>query len=82
LLGPGPSSYKKDYLPGRGLTKVGKHCSREHAASVRYDPELSAPGSFKYAGVANLNEIHLGSTDMKFTEGRTDEKRLACEELI
>jgi hypothetical protein len=27
LLGPGPSSYKKDYLPGRGLTKVGKHCS-------------------------------------------------------
>jgi hypothetical protein len=26
LLGPGPSSYKKNYLPGRGLTKVGKHC--------------------------------------------------------
>jgi hypothetical protein len=25
LLGPGPSSYKKNYLPGRGLTKVGKH---------------------------------------------------------
>jgi hypothetical protein len=25
LLGPGPSSYKKNYLPGRGHTKVGKH---------------------------------------------------------
>jgi hypothetical protein len=25
LLGPGSSSYKKNYLPGRGLTKVGKH---------------------------------------------------------
>jgi hypothetical protein len=25
LMGPGPSSYKKNYLPGRGLTKVGKH---------------------------------------------------------
>jgi hypothetical protein len=25
LLGPGPSSYKQNYLPGRGLTKVGKH---------------------------------------------------------
>jgi hypothetical protein len=28
LLGPGPSSYKKNYLPGRGLTKVGKLCSK------------------------------------------------------
>jgi hypothetical protein len=28
LLGPGPSSYKKNYLPGRGLTKVGIHCPR------------------------------------------------------
>jgi hypothetical protein len=29
LLGPGPSSYKKKYLPGRGLTKVGKHWSKQ-----------------------------------------------------
>jgi hypothetical protein len=25
LLGPGPLSYKKNNLPGRGLTKVEKH---------------------------------------------------------
>jgi hypothetical protein len=29
LLGPGPLSYKKNYLPGRGLTKVGKHWSKQ-----------------------------------------------------
>jgi hypothetical protein len=34
LLGPGPSSYKKNYLPGRGLTKVGKHSNIPSAVSV------------------------------------------------
>jgi len=29
LLGPGPRLMKKN-LPGRGLTKVQKHCSREN----------------------------------------------------
>jgi len=27
FVGTGPSSYKKKNLPGRGLTKVEKHCS-------------------------------------------------------
>jgi len=29
LLGPGPRLTKKN-LPGRGLAKVVKHCSRQH----------------------------------------------------
>ena len=32
-VGTGPSSYKKK-LPGRGLTKFEKHCSRWNAARV------------------------------------------------
>ena len=28
FVGTGPSSYEKKNLPGRGLTKVEKHCSR------------------------------------------------------
>jgi len=28
LLGPGPRLIKKKNLPGRGLTKVEKHCSK------------------------------------------------------
>jgi hypothetical protein len=28
FVGPGPSSYEKKNLPGRGLTKFEKHCSR------------------------------------------------------
>jgi hypothetical protein len=32
LLDPGPSSYKKNYLPGRGLTKVGKHWPNRHTS--------------------------------------------------
>jgi hypothetical protein len=32
LLGPGPRLIKKN-LPGRGLTKVEKHCSRLQQAS-------------------------------------------------
>jgi hypothetical protein len=28
FVGTGPSSYKKKNLPGRGLTKVEKHCSK------------------------------------------------------
>ena len=35
LLGPGPSSYEKKNLPGRGLTKVEKHCSK----GLRWFPE-------------------------------------------
>jgi len=27
FVGTGPSSYEKKTLPGRGLTKVEKHCS-------------------------------------------------------
>jgi len=27
FVGTGPSSYKKKNLPGRGLTKVEKHCT-------------------------------------------------------
>jgi len=39
LLGPGPRLMKKN-LPGRGLTEVGKHCSKlidvsqDHAVSI------------------------------------------------
>jgi len=28
FVGTGPSSYKKKNLPGRGLTKVEKHCDK------------------------------------------------------
>jgi len=28
FVGAGPSSYKKKNLPGRGLTKVEKHCCK------------------------------------------------------
>jgi hypothetical protein len=28
FVGTGPSSYKNKSLPGRDLTKVGKHCSK------------------------------------------------------
>jgi len=28
FVGTGPSSYEKKNLPGRGLTKVEKHCPR------------------------------------------------------
>jgi len=30
FVGTGPSSYKKKKLPGRGLTKVEKHCFSSH----------------------------------------------------
>jgi len=29
-VGTGPSSYEKKNLPGRGLTKVQKQCSRQN----------------------------------------------------
>jgi hypothetical protein len=38
----GPSSYKKKNLPGRGLTKVEKHCS------TRFKPEGSSSGRRLY----------------------------------
>ena len=40
LLGPGPRLIKKN-LPGRGLTKVEKHCSRPFStwAKVRTDSD-------------------------------------------
>jgi len=33
FVGTGPSSYKKKNLPGRGLTKVEKHCFTYHQVS-------------------------------------------------
>jgi hypothetical protein len=30
LVGPGLSAYNKKNLPGRGLTKVEKHCPLDH----------------------------------------------------
>ena len=35
FVGTGPSSYKKNNLPGRGLTNVEKHCPR----SMEYNYE-------------------------------------------
>ena len=32
----GPSFYKKKILPGRGLTKVEKHCSKQSVLLVQY----------------------------------------------
>jgi len=32
-VGTGPSSYEKENLPGRGLTKVEKHCTRDFMTS-------------------------------------------------
>jgi len=34
LLGPGPRLMKKNNLPGRGLTKVEKHCLRQGILSA------------------------------------------------
>jgi len=34
FVGTGPSSYEKKYLPGRGLTKVEKHCSRARSSAL------------------------------------------------
>ena len=34
-VGTGPSSYEKKNLPGRGLTKVEKHCYNEHGNGHR-----------------------------------------------
>ena len=34
FVGTGPSSYVKKNLPGRGLTKVDKHCVTASCASV------------------------------------------------
>ena len=39
FVGIGPSSYKKKNLPGRGLTKVEKHCSKpclSHLSQLQY----------------------------------------------
>jgi hypothetical protein len=36
LLGPGPSSFKKKYLPDRGVTKVGKHWFRPIAVVKQF----------------------------------------------
>jgi hypothetical protein len=35
FVGTGPSSYKKKNLTDRGLTKVEKHCSRQHYRQVQ-----------------------------------------------
>jgi hypothetical protein len=35
LLGPGPRFIKKEFIPGRGLTKVEKHRSSEHGEHLR-----------------------------------------------
>ena len=37
FVGTGPSSYeKKKILPGRGLTKVEKHCSKDEAQAALF----------------------------------------------
>jgi hypothetical protein len=35
FVGTGPSSYVKRNLPGRSLTKVEKHCSRQHLLKIQ-----------------------------------------------
>jgi len=42
LLGPGPRLIKKKNLPGRGLTKVEKHCTTQRARRSRN--RVSIPG--------------------------------------
>ena len=37
-LRPGPRLKKKKNLPGRGLTKVEKHCTRPHGVGLHTDP--------------------------------------------
>jgi hypothetical protein len=49
FLGPGPSSYKKNYLPGRGLTKVGKHCSRGQK-STPHQAKKNPPWEINFKG--------------------------------
>ena len=35
FVGTGPSSYVKRNLPGRGLTKVEKHCCRQYLRKIQ-----------------------------------------------
>ena len=39
----GPSSYKKKNLPGRGLTKVEKHCPKMSNISCHQYENLTSP---------------------------------------
>ena len=56
FVGAGPSSYKKNNLPGRSLTKVKQHCSTRPAIHTAYlakrhqDPvsPVKGPGSEAY----------------------------------
>ena len=44
FVGPGPLAYKKKNLPGRGLTKVEKHClgCENSELSIATQPFLEA----------------------------------------
>jgi hypothetical protein len=70
LLSPGPSSYRKTYLPGRGLIKVGKHCSRrypwhsfllqaESPAGLEVCKTIKIPVTFSTAGHTRQIVIHI-----------------------
>jgi hypothetical protein len=64
LLGPGPRLIKKKNLPGRGLTKVEKHCSivpRNNKSRLpRY---LTIPRSHVCFGV--LRDLSFGKLEIK-----------------
>ena len=54
----GPSSYKKNNLPGRGLTKVEKHCCKVPVILVRLQWYLKFLGTFsRNIQISNLMKI-------------------------
>ena len=77
LLGPGPRRMKKN-LPGRGLTKVEKQCSRRHKlfpssgpSFVRYNctklssgqPGICSPLSYTLIHNAHTSTASLSNND-------------------
>jgi len=56
-VGTGPSSYEKNNLPGRGLTKVVKHCNRSHCEqnwlSRGYEPVVRLRNKIIYSQIVS-----------------------------
>jgi len=73
LLGPGPRLIKKN-LPGRGLTKVEKHCYRRLAFDLTSSPVCATWTTSD----GHLHSTHPDSFAMSRREARPLNMRWAC----